>query len=292
MRTAIIFVTSHEADLSKPVDFPPVAETRENMERIQSILDHIICRPEASRFLREVDPSVDIIADVPVDRPMDLGQMRDNFQRGFYQSFTEFVRDLRCVIDNAFQYKWRHNGDKIRRSAAHLSKYIREILESLSQPGRYDERFGDTDALHEAEKKITNARNMHRNLKRQSSGVIHPIGSGPGRIARKNVFEKLCSSKDQRTLRGVVEIITGRAIEKASLPLEVDLDRLNDDVIQRLASCLESSTDTSGFRSAQNSIDKTVWNPELPQDLQEIRRKYRKELEHWLKTPALPPTEH
>ena len=291
MRTKLVFKTLHAtASMDEPVAFPAVDDARVDANRMERILNLVICHQDARCFLREVVPAKDLAGggESMVSQPMDFGLMRKNLQKGRYRTFSNLVNDMRLVIDNAFKYDWVENKREIRQSAVRLSLYIRDLLEALSHPGRSAEIFAaDASTLHkEVERRITNARHKYRS-DMQMLSEMRSGGFDKGSMKRKSVFERLCNVRDSGTLRGVVEIITGRPFEEVNLPCKVDLEALNDDLLQKLVCCLDSYSEAPSSRSTTSTVTPgTVWHPELPADLQDIRAKYKRELDHWLKTPS------
>ena len=289
MRTQLVFKTLHAtSSMDEPVAFPAVEDARVDAKRMEMILNLVICQQDARWFLREVVPAKDLAggADGVVIQPMDFGLMRKNLQMGLYPTFSKLVKDMRLVIDNAFKYDWVENKREIRESAVRLSMYIRDLLEALSHPGRSAEIFA-ADASTEADRRITNARHKYRRDMQRLSEMRSGGRGDRGSMKRKSVFERLCNVRDSGTLRGVVEIITGRPFEEVNLPCKVDLEALSDDLLQKLVCCLDSYSEAPSSRSTTSTVTPgTVWHPELPADLQDIRAKYKRELDHWLKTPV------
>ena len=290
--TKLIFTTTHVAPGERVITMKQIAEIPEVtqpdekiMDCIESIVDQIIQDPCSIYFLRPVDPDID---NAPtyyqvITYPIDLGTIRKKVLSKNYSTFKVFVDDITTLIKNATVFN--PLSHPVHQAALKMSVLFRDLILQLNQA---PEEFLKNHDPRKAENIIAKAMETLYNQKKQRDRARK--ASETKKVVSTKSHIKLTSqdienlaqtikSLPSSALIGVVEILTKSDFSLDKLPLNIDLQAVDTQVIDKLKRYVDSiKKDTT--KSALYA-----WRPFEPKDLADLREQYAAELQSWKEPP-------
>jgi len=127
-------------------------DNKKALEDIQKVVLGIMSRPESDPFRTPVDWEGMGLMDYPiiVKRPMDLGTIKSNLDKGVYQSLAEAAGDVRLVWMNCMTYN--QDGSEFYQLADVFARKFEETYAELRQ--EYGLGATDPDRIPSMDEKI------------------------------------------------------------------------------------------------------------------------------------------
>ncbi|EAY22316.1 Bromodomain containing protein [Trichomonas vaginalis G3] len=289
--TKIIFKTAHvisghtTTNLEKQAEYPEITVPEDKAFACSlTIIDKIIDDDCSIYFLRAVDKEIDSAPNYYeiITNPIDISMIRKNFLGKQYQKFANVVNDIKLLINNATQFNPKQHA--VHQAALKMSFLLRDLLNTLNK--NPSELEPNPTISKEAENRIAKAQSQLTEQRRKSRERHKKANDTPKKTPTKlakrllpREFEDLAKHVRElpsAALFGVLEIIQKGKFDPNNLPVEIDLQSLPDDVVDKVKIYVESCLSHQDKKPVMYA-----WQPYEPKELLALQEQYATELLTW-----------